>query len=53
MESSWTDLGQVFTTTKEDDKLGTWIEDRKFVSIMECGMTKNSIGKLDSPSTLR
>ncbi|KAK3750317.1 hypothetical protein QZH41_010820, partial [Actinostola sp. cb2023] len=44
---------KIFTTTKEDDKLGTSIEDRKFVSIMECGMTKDSVGNWIAPLPFR
>ncbi|KAK3703198.1 hypothetical protein QZH41_004965 [Actinostola sp. cb2023] len=43
----------IFTTTKEDDKLGTSIEDRKFISIMEHGMTKNSVGNWIAPLPFR
>ncbi|KAK3735147.1 hypothetical protein QZH41_001892 [Actinostola sp. cb2023] len=43
----------IFTTTKEDDKLGTSIEDRKFISIMDRGMTKNSVGNWIAPLPFR
>jgi hypothetical protein len=39
----------VFALTAEDNKPGLWVEDKRFVEIMEQNMTKNKSGNWTSP----
>lgn len=48
------DIGSsVFNRTKDDDKVGLSIEDRKFLDIMEDGFQKSSSGKWVAPLPFR
>ena len=43
----------VFETTKDDNKIGTSVEDRRFIDIMDQGMAKNSAGNWVAPLPFR
>ena len=43
----------VFQKTKDDNKLGTSVEDSQFISLMNCNMLKNNNGYWEAPLPLK